>query len=305
MVNVFSPEVLGLRANQVFNTIDESAASNLNIFFEYIEAIPRLNSVIQNIIGDGLQSYDEIQQELLGTGQIIFPDVNMEKLRICLITLNAVRNREVDAWHIGMTGTRVQNVDACTQRYMGLFFQPVYNQILETIATQNEILYNLVRFKAQNEWYSGNVLYELYHTDTAHGEYNLDLKLREFLFQSGIDYPFSTPESPDGRTDILTVIDNVPIPIEVKLYTGDRNRIRQGFRQAITYAQNYLSESCYLVIYNLTEFELMFEDNKLHEPINHLGKNVYIVVVNLFPHTESASKRKVTFRDIEINYLIS
>ena len=82
------------------------------------------------------------------------------------------------------------------------------------------LLYLIIKAKAYSEWYKKEELFNVYNSDTPRGEYNLDKKLREFLFESGIDYPYSTPRSPEGEADIIAVIKERPIPLELKIFTS-------------------------------------------------------------------------------------
>ena len=100
------------------------------------------------------------------------------------------------------------------------------------------------------------------------------------------------------------MIDEKPIPIEVKVYNGDMNHIRQGFRQAIIYAKNYNYPNGYLVIFNTTVSEISFP-NTVYEPVNHGGKTIFVIIINTYHHTTTASLRSMKSKELTIDYLKS
>jgi len=60
--------------------------------------------------------------------------------------------------------------------------------------------------------------------------------LRRFLFEQGIDYPFSQPRSASGQSDVVAMVDeDDPLICEVKLYNGrnsSKRYVAKGVQQA-------------------------------------------------------------------------
>lgn len=100
---------------------------------------------------------------------------------------------EEEPWNmvVGLTG--LQNIDDMASIFLNEFFKPFYTYFVENLVEMNALLYLIIKAKASSEWYKKEELFDVYNSDTSKGEYNLDKKLREFLFESGIDYPYSTP----------------------------------------------------------------------------------------------------------------
>lgn len=174
------------------------------------------------------------------------------------------------------------------------------------------ILYLVNKYKYQCEWFSNEKLLSIYSQNTSHGEELLTKDLREFLFNNGIDYPFSEPKTPSGKPDIVFGINtNKPLALEVKLYGGKNNYgksyIKKGFHQAISYANDYNTPYAYLFIFNLSEKLLEFNLTKNEEPlhININNKNIFIIVVNLNKNNKSASQTLNEIDLIDEEYLIS
>jgi len=126
----------------------------------------------------------------------------------------------------------------------------------------------------------------------------LDRNLREFLFDQGINFPFSTPGSPSGAADIVGSIDtNNPIIIEVKVIDKEKSygksRILDGFQQVVRYTNNYNKDLGYLVLFNLDKTHINFrfikETKKFPPMLTFNNRTYFFVVIDLY-YEESASK---------------
>jgi len=144
-----------------------------------------------------------------------------------------------------------------------VFFVPLYHYLLDQLNSVSTMLYMLLRYKRWAEWFEKQYLREIYETAGRDGEAVLDKSLRGFLFESGIDYPFSQPASPHGKVDIVAGLEtDDPLVLEIKLWDSQRdykeNRLRDGLRQLIEYSTQYGKDKGYLVIFNLDQESLVF-----------------------------------------------
>lgn len=162
----------------------------------------------------------------------------------------------------------------------------------------NAILYLLEKYKKRTEWFTRKQLHSTYQNATKSYEQILEDDLRLFLFDQGIDYPFSTPASASGRADIIGEIEtDDPLIVEIKIVDKQKGygktRIKEGFAQVVKYANDYGKQVGYLVLFNLDDCEINFTDvdnGRVFPPaISFNGKTFYFVVVNCFVG-ESASK---------------
>lgn len=180
------------------------------------------------------------------------------------------------------------------------FVDRVVNYLLDRIEAGSNVLYLLEKYKRRVEWFRRPDLLARISEDTRRSEAMVDADLREFLFEQGIEYPFSTPQSPSGRADIIADFgDGEPIPLEVKLFDPSRgygrDYVRQGFRQAHDYAADYLQSAGYLVVFNCTlqPLEVRSSVPKREWPpritVGH--RTVFVVVVDLAADNATASKR--------------
>ena len=303
-------EILRLRAQTVLESGNDTAASNLRIFFEFIDENLLFKEIIEELGGDGLPDFGTIKHEIVTRLGFQFPSNFREKIRVCLSALNLIMDKVgAEPCHIVVDAVgAITNIDAMAQVFVEQFFRPVYNYIIERIIQIDALLYMIIRFKAYSEWYKKEELHHLYISDTTKGEYNLDKKFREFLFESGIDYPYSKPISPEGETDILTVIRENPIPLELKIFTGDnRAHIKQGFTQAYLYSRDYNTPTGYLVVFNVSEKELKFSLTSAEVPqrITFGDKTIFVITINIFPHEEPASRRRLETYEITEKELIA
>lgn len=137
----------------------------------------------------------------------------------------------------------------------------------------------------------------------------MDSSLREYLFNQGVDFPFSKPSSPSGEVDVLSIVKEKPVPLEVKVFDNEgktQSHVKQGVIQAYCYAKDYGEPSAYLVVFNVSERELFFKLNSTEIPQRVVmgDKTIYLFIVNLFCFEETASKRKINSAIIEETYLL-
>lgn len=175
--------------------------------------------------------------------------------------------------------------------------EPLIDYFSGNLGTQSDVLYTLARYVQRVEWFDTEPLYERYKENTARGESIYDQDLRRFLFEQGIDYPFSQPASASGRADVVAGLESDdPLVCEVKLFDVVRyskSNIARGVQQALSYAHDYGKTAAFVVIINLSDQELEFASDGVGEwppRIVVAGVTVYLIQVRALP-MESASKR--------------
>ena len=132
--------------------------------------------------------------------------------------------------------------------------------------------------------------------------------LREALFDGGLDFPFSQPDSPSGRADVVSLDDSEdPLVLEVKVFDPDRGKgrshLRQGFHQVLLYANDYQQSVGYLVAFNCSGNQLVWpsEDSAEGEfppRILHDGKTFFLIAIDIGIDRESASKERPSGRAV-------
>lgn len=187
------------------------------------------------------------------------------------------------------------------------YLSPVLYYLHDKLEKLNSTIYLLEKYKKRIEWFKRKEILDTYKRSEKNYEQLLEDDLRLFLFDQGIDYPFSTPSSASGRADIVGEIEtDDPLIIEIKIFDREKNygkdRIKDGFTQIIKYANDYNKNIGFLVIFNMDEAEINFkfsEQNKVFPPsFVFNNKTFYFVVVNC-GFSNSASKTGTT-KEIEI-----
>jgi len=153
-----------------------------------------------------------------------------------------------------------RSIDAGARVASETVVEPLTEYLQERIGEASDVLYLLERYVRRVEWFEQDRLWTAYEADTAHGEAIYDKDLRRFLFDQGIDYPFSQPRSASGEADVVASLDeDDPLVCEMKLYDGEKYSkayLAKGVHQAVGYARDYGKSSGYLVIVNLSKKHL-------------------------------------------------
>jgi len=296
------------RTMDVMHSTADTVMSNLKILFEFINSDLLLRSVLEELSKD-IPDPEPLMSQIKTTRRITLPSSYLEKVKACLSILRHMIEKNEEPWQLMSSVSATGNVNVMTEEAMREFLVPVCKYINEKIANICSFQYLLVRFKLRSEWFEKENLFNLYSGNTSKGESILDEALRAYLFDQGINFPFSKPSSPSGEVDVLSIVEQKPIPLEVKVFDGEgrsQSYVRQGFRQAFSYAKDYGEPSAYLVIFNVSQNDLVFKLSSSDIPQRLVigDKTIYFFVINLFPHEEPASKRKLKTFVIEEKYLL-
>jgi len=190
--------------------------------------------------------------------------------------------------------------------------EPFVNFLEFRIGTESDILYLLDKVKRRIEFFDKERLYTECMAGERHREEVYDRYVRQFLFDQGVDYPFSQPRSASGEADIVSGLEtDDPLVSEVKLYDGDSYGVAylaQGFNQAVQYAQDYGKTSAYLLIMNLSDQNLHMpsdEDVQIWPPrLHNAGVTVYMLVVRAKPLSSASQRGKQTTKQVSRDDLI-
>ena len=217
--------------------------------------------------------------------------------------------------------------------FVRIYLDPLIDYICDQLNECSLALYLLIKYKTRCEWFYGKEIRSLYenenpvmseedgqpvdsalkHRKRDFREERLNKDLRKFLFDQGIDSAFLDPLSPSGKADVVALLDSQdPLVLEIKIF--DRNkkykkdRIISGFRQIVSYSNDYNKPIGYLLVFNMDQAELnlvtQHNDDSLPAKVIFAGKTYFIIFVNLSPFSEPASKRgkvdKITIREEEL-----
>jgi hypothetical protein len=186
--------------------------------------------------------------------------------------------------------------------YMAAFSEfyltPLYEYVDERLDDPRFVLGQLIRFKHLCEWFWRADTFEAWTNSPARGEKLLAKKLYEFLFTEGIHVSIE-PFSVSGEADMVGSQQGPERLIaDAKVFNPEKSKghgyIVQGFRQIYQYTADYNEPIGYLVIFNTSNKHLRFSVAGAADPlprvvVNH--KTIFFLVIDLYPHETSASKR--------------
>jgi hypothetical protein len=182
--------------------------------------------------------------------------------------------------------------------FSGFYLDPFYDCVDERLDDPRFILGQLVRFKHLSEWFWRGAMYERWEAAKSLGEKALALRLYEFLFSEGIHIQIE-PSSVSGEADMVgSQVGEDRLVADAKIFNPDKGKgakyLVQGFRQIYQYTCDYNEPIGYLVIFNTSDVQLRFAVPAAAEPLPRLvvnHKTIYFLVIDLYPHETSASKR--------------
>jgi hypothetical protein len=202
------------------------------------------------------------------------------------------------------------------QKITDMIVVPIVHFFVDQIELSSAIMYVLLRYKRWVEWFEADYLRDVYKAEEHGGETALDENLRQFLFESGIDYPFSQPASPRGRVDIVAGLEtDDPLVLEIKVWDSTKgyreDRVRDGLRQVMDYANKYGKDTGYVVVFNLDQQPLSFDDQKnvseWPPKLERGGKIYYFIDIHIAEKTKPVSQREkgkqVDVKNVELDKL--
>lgn len=175
-----------------------------------------------------------------------------------------------------------------------VFLTPFCDYVDEKLDDQRAVLSFLYKFKHKVEWFRRDQLLDLYTKNTSKGEKILALQLYEYLHEHGIRFSIE-PSSIDGAVDLISAQEtDDPLLADAKVYTGDKSYICKAFGQIYSYAGKYNEVFGYLIIFNVTDHDLVFFSSSSSgniPVITHNHKTLFVVTVDLHKHGKPPSKR--------------
>ncbi|WP_416986940.1 hypothetical protein [Streptomyces sp. T028] len=287
----------------------------IKYFYDFVQQSPALRAITERIAGSlsKLDADKWIEDHLNGRGHYDWPDSEIGHMKVAWRLITRWAGGENPNKHASSI-SRERHWPTIYRELTERTVEPFVEYLQEQIGSASEVLYMLERFTRRLEAFDQDELYEKYQSDTARGEALYDRYLRRFLFDQGIDYPFSQPKSASGEADVVSGLEgDDPLVCEVKLYAPERSYdvryVAKGFQQAVSYARDYGKNVAYLVIFNLSDHGLQLptdEDTKPWPPRLHVeGVTVYMVTVQAKPLLSASKRGKASPRDVRREELVS
>jgi hypothetical protein len=214
------------------------------------------------------------------------------------------KNMEIHIAHIYSHATKH---DESLEMFKDIFIEPLYEYIDEQLDDQRAVLGLLRRYKHHCEWFRRNDLLNIFADEKARssesgkksrGEKQLALHLYEFLHSQGLAFSIE-PASISGEADLVSAQNSDdPLIADIKVFDPqsgkNKSYLISGFHQVYQYTLDYNESFGYLVIFKTCEEGLAFSSGQQEQSISFVtfnGKTIFFIVIDLFAHEKSASKR--------------
>lgn len=295
-------EQLRIKFSRLKGAGQDTFSTETKYLLDYIEKTSILRGIVQELesLDPEINWQDWVKTHFVDR-DFRFPDTETAAAKVCYGIVQDCATGRHAAMRYAFIVTSERNINLSLHEVTRVLFAPFIQYLLDQLSNSSSVIYLLEKYKKRTEWFNRNDLMQRILIDTRQSEAVADSNLREYLFDQGIDYPFSTPSSVSGRADIVANIDKEePLVVEIKLFDPergyDRSYIRKGFRQIYDYTADYNQHIGYLVIFNCSEQNLIVKtksETRMWPPRIQLdNKTFFIVIINLGEPSVSASKRK-------------
>lgn len=287
--------------NRLYKSVHATYGSQLKYMLDFIQQTPYLRGLVAEMEAQnpGVQWSEAERDRLRGRGEWVMYDIEGEAAKFGYNILRDCAgndNARTYARHV----SHESNINAALRDFTEIVIDPFINYLHDQIDEGSNVLHLLEKYKRRVEWFHRDELLARLRADTRQSEDAVEAHLREYLFDQGIDYPFSQPRSPGGRVDVAADIgEERPLILELKLFDLDRSYgkryIRKGFRQIQTYADDYGQSVGYLVVFNCTPRRIDFRTSASEQlwpsriVVGH--QTFFLIVIDLVMPEGSASQR--------------
>ena len=191
------------RRNRVHMVDYRHYETELQLFLQFLDDNPYLRALLHTLDAGDEADFGEWKDAAAKSRSIAFPPSETARAKLCLGILKECaydpEQRAAISW--GSAFSHESRFNEMLNDLNEAVLDPVVNYLDDRIDDTGNVVYLLQRFKRKAEWFSQQELHQAYLRDTGSGEKNLDRRLREALFDGGVDFPFSQPDSPSGRAE--------------------------------------------------------------------------------------------------------
>lgn len=270
----------------------------LKQFWHYLENDAIYRGLLDELEIQSTKIEDDIKSILEGTSLVF--DTEQEQiiasysvLKTCALSENTDLVHNI-SFTYGRQSSRSENLDY----FRDFFLEPFYEYLDEGLDSQSLMLFLLNQYKHKSEWFKRDSLYDIWENNTQKGEKLLALNLYEYLHDQGVQFSIE-PSSISGEADIVSSQkDSEPLIADAKIFNPEKSQgadyIAKGFRQVYDYLLDYNEAFGYLIIYKTADTYLRFAFPNADQStpyFQHNNKTIFFIVVDIFPHAKSASKR--------------
>jgi len=248
------------RYRRLYKAASGAFHSEVGYFETFIRSTPALSAIVARLeVGEPDIDPDSWVAEHCTWQVFEMPPTEDGRAKVSWHLIQQWKEDRHSAAMFGHNISRENDLEAGCRTATEQIIEPFVEYLQRALGTASDLLYLLERYVRRLEWFEKERLWGSYLADTSRGEALYDSDLRRFLFDQGVDFPFSQPKSASGQADVIDLARDEPLVCEIKLFDGDRyskSYIAKGFRQALQYARDYGQTSAFLVIVDLSELDL-------------------------------------------------
>lgn len=291
--------------NRLYKAPHNQFGHQLRYFFDNINSNLQIKGILEEITKEHNYTDEVFNQLVRGAEKTFKSDSDQAAFTYQFLTffINKYETYDIHNYTFFSLGDSKDTTNSIIENYIS----PIIYFLHDILDKSNSTIYLLEKYKKRTEWFTKKELFERYDNATKNYEQILEDDLRLFLFDQGIEYPFSTPTSASGRADIIGQIEtDNPLVVEIKIFDRKKgygkDRIKDGFTQIVDYANDYGKDIGYLVIYNMDKAELNLnfsEKNKIFPPrIIFNNKTFYFIIIKSGKNKSASKAGKI--EEIEI-----
>lgn len=278
---------------RVRNAEDTVFFAQIKQFWSHIYEVPALASALDVLSKKHMDAKD-IVSEMLNETKEYAPAFGKaeDQAAVCACLLPELIKRNDDSW-IRAIAWRYVSPDAANSFFCDYFVEPLYLYLDNHMDGHNGILSVLLDFKKRVEWFDHDVLLTIYQNNTQSGERLLAREMYRYLFDRGVHLTIE-PSSASGRADMISQQVGTPLVADAKVYKDNKATVISGYNQLYQYLSDFNESIGYLVIFNVSDANLSFEeefDKNLIPAYSRNGKTIYFLEIRLREETISASKQ--------------
>ncbi len=282
------------RYRRLYKSDYGSFVANVRYFLAWTEEQTALNAMLFRIERAEPELDPDQWFTLIGDGgwsSVVWPETETGRARVVLRILRRLAKGELNASSVIHVFSAARNLNDGVRDFASQAVEPLIEYLQERLAAESDMLYLLERYRRRVLWFEQDRLYEDYKSDTRRGEAMYDRDLRRFLFDQGVDYPYSQPTGPSGKVDIVAEVDSDdPLTCEVKLFDNAQygvSYLAKGLQQAVRYAEDYGKTEAHLVVFNLSERGLEWPNDEPEAGwpprLDVSGVTVFLIAVHARP----------------------
>lgn len=286
------------RYRRLYKSTMDSFDPNVRYFLQWANSVPALVAVLEAVARAEPELDPAAWWDRPRHGRdVVWPESEVGRAKVVLHALQCIASGSQQGHGVAWQISGERNADDAIREFVSDAVEPLVEYLQERLAAESDMLYLLERYRRRVLWFEQQPLWEEYEAATARGEALYDADLRRFLFEQGVDYPYSQPASPSGRADVIAKAEtDDPLACEVKLFDGDSYGpayLAKGLQQAVRYAEDYGHTTAYLVVFNLSVrlLDLPSDDPDAGWPprLNVAGTTVFLVVVQARPRAAASA----------------